>query len=228
MSHHRAYIVRMTSLLARSPRSSRRAGTPVPENPALSWVHDGNRYRVSVWPDARFERETEPEVWSEGELGEEVFASAALGVSEAAWKRYLEFVPTGVRSFLEQFTFGRMAALHVVVRSPELLPELVHVPALTPFLALHLSLRGGEAPGWSEIGAVHERDGLFGVLQWLGLPASRQTIAILEHISDPDLARRLLEPLRASLWEPEAIWALSHLPTLTDERLAATCHALAA
>ena len=36
------------------------------------------------------------------------------------------------------------------------------------------------------------------------------------------------EPLRAALWEPEAIWALSHAVTLTDEQLTATCDELAA
>jgi hypothetical protein len=218
----------MKPLLARSARSSRRAGPPVPESPAFSWIHDGTRYRASVWPDVRFERETEPGVWREAELGEDVFASAALGVGTAAWRRYLEYVPAGVRDFLEQFTFGRLAALHLVVRCPDLLPELRQVPALTPFLVRHQSLRGGEAPAWPEINAIYEREGLFGVLQWLGLPASRQTVAILEHVAEPDLACRLLEPLRASLWEPETIWALSHLPNLTDERLAATCHAMAA
>jgi hypothetical protein len=38
----------------------------------------------------------------------------------------------------------------------------------------------------------------------------------------------LLEPLRAAVWAPEAIRALSHAPALTDERLAEACHALAA
>jgi hypothetical protein len=157
-----------------------------------------------------------------------VFASAALGVTGNQWRRYLEFVPAAEREFVEMFQFGRMAALHVVTQCPALLPELMHVPALVPFLTVHLSLRGGNQPGWSEITAVFDRDGLFGVLQWLGLPASRQTVAILQNIADPDLPRRLLEPLRAALWEPEAIWALSHAPALTDERLAEACHALAA
>ena len=53
-------------------------------------------------------------------------------------------------------------------------PEMDAVPltALVAFLNVHLSLRGGDEPRWSEIIAVFERDGLFGVLQWLGLPAS--------------------------------------------------------
>jgi hypothetical protein len=163
-----------------------------------------------------------------GEIGELVFASAALGITAEQWRRYLEFMPAAEREFLMRFQFGRMAALYVITRCPHLLAELAQTPALTPFLSVHLSLRGGEQPGWSEIAAIFEREGIFGVMQWLGLPASRQTLAILQHIADPDLPRRLLEPLRTALWEPEAIWALSHAPTLTDARLAATCHALAA
>jgi hypothetical protein len=121
-----------------------------------------------------------------------------------------------------------MAALHVAVRGPGLLPELAETPVLAVFLAAHRSLRGCDEPGWAEVAAVHGREGIFGVLQWLGLPASRQTLAILRQIAAPDLPRRLLEPLRAALWEPEAIWALAQAPALTDERIAAACHALAA
>lgn len=231
MSHARAYSARMNSLLAclpRSTRSSRARPVATDGRPDLTWIHDGIRHRVSVWPDVRFEREVAPGDWCEGELGEGAFASAALGVTGRQWRRYLEFAPAAEREFLERFQFGRMAALHVITRCPELLAELAQVPALTAFLNAHLALRGGDAPAWGEIAAVYGRDGLFGVLQWLGLPASRQTVAILQQITDPDLPRRLLEPLRAALWDPEAIWVLAHTATLTDERLAAACHALAA
>lgn len=212
-------------------RSSHRASAAnAVENPRpeLTWIHDGIRYRVTVWPDVKFQRETSPGRWSSRTLGEDVFASAALGVTPAQWRRYLEFVPAAEREFIELFQFGRMTALHLIVRCPLLLWELREIPALTTFLAAHASLRGADECRWSEINAVFEREGLFGLLQWLGLPASRQTIAIVRNIADPDLPRRLLEPLRAALWEPEAIWALSHASTLTDERLAETCHALAA
>jgi hypothetical protein len=211
---------------ARRPRRSRVAAAAVA--PGLGWIHDGCRYRVSVWPDVRFERELSPDVWVEDEMHEDAFASAALAVTPRLWAGYLDFAPAEVREFVEQFSYGRMAALHVITRCPALLPELRETPALTAFLALHLSLRGGDAAGWAEIGAVAEREGVFGVLQWLGLPASRQTVTILRTIADPDLPRRLLAPLRAALWEPEAIWALAHTPALTDARLAATCHAMAA
>ena len=81
---------------------------------------------------------------------------------------------------------------------------------------------------WGEIAAVHEREGVFGLLQWLGLPASRQTLEILRNVADPDLPRRLLEPLRSALWEPEVIWSLSRGGSVSDEQLARACHALAA
>jgi hypothetical protein len=221
----------MKSLLvrtSRSPRTSRAAAVSNLDRPDLRWIHDGIRYRVTVWPEVKFEREVGKDEWASGIPGEGVFASAALGVTGNQWRRFLEFVPAAQREFLGMFQFGRMAALHVITQCPALLGELTQVPALTPFLTVHLSLRGGEDPRWAEIAAVYERDGVFGVLQWLGLPASRQTIAILQNIADADLPRRLLEPLRAALWEPEAIWALSHAPALTDERLAEACHALAA
>lgn len=215
-------------LPVRARRSRRPRVAHAVLTPGLGWIHDGCRYRVSVWPEVRFEREVTPDVWVEDDMHEDAFASAALAVSPAQWAGYLDFAPAEVRAFLEQFSYGRMAALHVITRCPALLTELQETPALTAFLALHLSLRGGDAAGWAEIGAVAEREGVFGVLQWLGLPASRQTVTILRNIADPDLPRRLLAPLRAALWEPEAIWALAHAPALTDARLAATCHAMAA
>lgn len=206
---------------SRSPRAA-------PESPNLHWIHDGFRYRATVWPDVRFEREIAPGEWRAELMAEEAFASTALGVSGAQWRRYLEFAPGDVRELLGQFEFGRVAALHVLTQCPALLSELLATPALTAFLIAHRSLRGGEELAWAEITAVFEREGIFGLLQWLGLPASRQTLAILQNIADPDLPRRLLEPLRAALWDPEAIWTLLHAPALTDERLAQTCHALAA
>lgn len=196
--------------------------------PDLVWIHDGVRHRVSLWPEAAFSHETVPGQWEQVEPSEAALASAALGVGAARWRTYLEFVPVAEREFLRQFEFSRMAALAVIVRCRGIFEELAAMPALTAFVAAHLGLRGGSQAAWAEIAAVYERDGVFGLLQWLGLPASRQTLTILRNIADPDLPRRLLEPLRSALWEPEAIWALSHAPALTDESLAETCHALAA
>ena len=229
MSHVGRYRTRMNSLLI-YPRSrrSRRPVAPVAPRPDLGWVHDGVRYRVTVWPDVAFQRETSGGNWVRYEITEGAFASAALGVTPQQWSRYLDFVPAAEREVLERFHFCRVPALHVITRCPGLLPELQRTPALVPFLVAHVSLRGGSEPRWAEISAVFEREGVFGLLQWLGLPASHQTLAILRNITDPELPRRLLEPLRSALWEPEAIWALTHAPALTDETLAETCHALAA
>lgn len=221
-------LTRSIRRVSRSSRSRRVAQPSTSARASLGWIHDGARHCVTLWPEIRFEREVAPDEWVGGEMGEDALASAAVAVSATQWRSVLEFAPAGVRELLARFDGGRMAALHLVSRCPALLPELLELPALTPFLALHQSLRGGDAPAWSEIAAVLERDGIFGVLQWLGLPASRQTLAILRHIAEPDLSRRLLEPLRAALWEPEAIWALSHAANLTDATIAEACHALAA
>ena len=218
----------MKSQLARRPARSRAPRAAASEGPELCWNHDGIRYRVTLVPDVRFERETDGGHWIATEPTEEAFAATALGVTAARWRNFTEYLPRTEREFACAFEFSRLAALHVIAQCPALLPELVLTPALTPFIAAHLTLRGGDQPAWAELGAVFERDGIFGVLQWLGLPASRQTLTILQNIADPDLPRRLLEPLRAALWEPEAIWVLSRATSLTDEQLVQACHALAA
>ncbi len=194
---------------------------------ALSWSHAGEFYRVTAWPGPQFERRYGEE-WVPVCPDEAALASAAQTCGVASWQSYLDFVPRAVRELVEQFSFARMPALLVALQCPALVADLVDTPALTVFVAAHANLRGTDVPAWAELNAVHERDGIFGVIQWLGLPASRQTLAILRNVAAPDLPRKLLEPLRTSLWEPEAIWAMSHEPVLTDARLQATCHALAA
>jgi hypothetical protein len=99
---------------------------------------------------------------------------------------------------------------------------------LTAFIANHASLRGLTRPCWEELCAIHERSGVFGLLEWLGLPASRQTLAVLRQIGIPDLPRRFLEPIRSLLWEPAAILGLKTHPITTDQQLARFCHARAA
>ena len=194
---------------------------------ALSWSHSGVLYRVTPWPEVRFERRLGDE-WIPTSPAEEVLASAALALGPLDWQPYLEFVPAGVRGFLAQFGYACVEALQVIARCPALLPELAETPALTAFVAAHMSLRGTPTPGWAEINAMHDRSGIFGVLEWLGLPASRQTLAILRNIEEPDIPQRLLEPLRTMLWEPQTIFALQRLPAITDRQLARHCHALAA
>jgi len=194
----------------------------------LIWSHFGARWRVTLWPDVRFEREAAGDAWVPEVPSAETVASGAVALDDAGWRRYLEFMPAEERAFLGKFRLGRLGALQVILRCPGLLPDLAATPALTAFLANHGSLRGSPAERWEEIAAIHERSGIFGVLEWLGLPASRQTLGILQQIVDPDVPRRLLEPLRTSLWEPESIWLLAHSGPMTDRQLACRCHALAA
>ena len=194
---------------------------------ALSWSHIGVAYRVTPWPEARFERRYGDE-WIPALVPDAAMASAAQSCGPLEWRPYLEFVPTDVREFLLKFSFMRMEALQVAARCPALVTVLAETPALTGFVASHVSLRGTEQPSWCEINAVFERGEIFSVLEWLGLPASRQTMTILGNITEPDLPKRFLEPLRSLLWEPQAIFALQRVPALNDRQLARFCHALAA
>lgn len=194
---------------------------------ALTWSHFGELHRVTPWPEVRFERRY-GEDWLPINPDSDLLAAASVACRNRDWQPYLEFVPADVRTFLLGFSFARMEALQVVARCPELIPTLGETPALTAFLAAHVGLRGTTNSCWSEITAVHDRSGVYGVLEWLGLPASRQTLAILRHLESPDLPQRFLEPLRTQLWEPRTIFALQRIPAITDRDLAMHCHAVAA
>lgn len=206
-----------------SSRPTKKCFVPI----ALTWSHAGVPFRVTPWPEVRFERLYGDE-WIVTSPTEEAMASAAQSCGLAAWQPYLEFVGTEAREFLLRFSFTRMESLQVVARCPALLPALAAVPALTAFLAAHVNLRGTSGACWEEINAIFERSDIFGVLEWLGLPASRQTLAILQNVAEPDLSKRFLEPLRTMLWEPQSIFALQRLPAITDRQLARYCHPLAA
>ena len=194
---------------------------------SLNWSHEGAFYRVTPWPEVQFERCYGDE-WVAVKMTEEAFISAAQALESADWGPYLSFVPGEVSDFLTQFSLMRMQALQVAANCPSLVAELAKTPALTAFVAAHSELRGDSEPSWREIEARFERSGVFGVLEWLGLPASRQTLAVLGNIADPDVPRRFLEPLRTLLWEPQTLVALQQLPAITDRQLARFCHALAA
>lgn len=194
---------------------------------ALSWSHCGVDFRVTAWPEVRFECRYGAD-WIPTSPTEDALASAAQACGPQEWRSYLEFVPVEVREFLARFSFARMEALQAIARCPGLLERLAETPALTAFVAAHAHLRGTSGACWEEINAVDERSGVFGLLEWLGLPASRQTLAILRNIVEPDLPKRLLEPLRSLLWEPTAIFALQRMPAITDRALENTWHALAA
>lgn len=195
----------------------------------LTWSHLGFLYRVTAWPEAVFETQRDGK-WLpfDPDPSTEIFAAAAVMLGRAEWNRYLDFVPTSERMFLERFRLGRLAALTVITRCPGLLEDLENTPLLTSFVAAHALLRGTHRPAWTEIAAVHERTGIFGLLEWLGLPASRQTLEALGHIAEVELAKRLLEPLRTTLWNPVASSALGRAEAVTERELAVTCCALAA
>lgn len=195
---------------------------------SLTWAHYGELHRVTPWPEVRFER-LYGEDWIEITPDSELLEAASLACHKRDWRPYLEFVPTEVSNFLLGFSFSRMEALHVIAHCPELLPELSETPALTVFLANHLNLRGPSVNSWTEISAVYGRNGIHGVLEWLGLPSSRQTLTILSNLESPDLPKRFLAPLRSQLWEPRTIFALQRMTAITDRHLASCFrHAFAA
>jgi hypothetical protein len=212
--------------------TTRRRSRPAAASESVSagqftWSHQGTAWRVTAWPDAAFER-SDRDGWRAAEPDDAVFATAAVVLTAVAWRGYLEFVPLEERQFLAQFGFGRLEALWVLSRSPEMLAELAETPALTAFVAAHATLRGTEGPRWAELRAVRENGGMFAVLEWLGLPAARETLAALRNVVDPDVPRYLLRPLRRSLWNPAAASALRRKPLASDRELAQFCHALAA
>ena len=191
----------------------------------LSWSHEGSLWRVTCWPEVQFERQ-DGEAWTAAIPDEGVFFAAARSLTPADWRTYLEFVPVAERAVLRQFRTGRLAVLQVLARCPELLLTLAETPALAAYVATHGT--ENEPLAWRALAAAHERGGVFELMRDLGLPASRQTLAILRQLADPDLPRRLLEPLRSMLWEPASLGLLQRTPSLTDRQLAHFWHALAA
>lgn len=221
MSHPPRYRARMNP----SFRTMKTKKCSVPL--ALTWSHAGVLYRVTPWPEVQFER-LYGDDWIAASPSEDALASASQTCGEPEWRAYLEFVPADVREVLMKFRFSRMEVLQVVARCPELRGAIEETPALAAFLAAHATLRGTQAPAWGQINATFERNGVFGALEWLGLPASRQTLTILHNLTDPEVPKRLLEPLRTLLWEPRTIFALQRISAISDRMLARYCHALAA
>jgi hypothetical protein len=156
------------------------------------------------------------------------FASAAARSEGGEWNGFLSLLPAPFRRFLGLFKYERLEALSVLIRCPGLLPELESVPALTVFLAAHGPLRGTGGPRWDEINAVYEHGGIFALLEWLGLPACRQTLSILSRVADPEIPQSLLAPVRAALWEPETLCQLGHVDSISEKDLARFRHPLAA
>ena len=76
---------------------------------------------------------------------------------------------------------------------------------------------------WQNLGG-----GVFGVLEWLGLPATRQTLSALKNFADAEVPRRFLAPLRTVLWDDATLTLLERAAVVTDIDLARHCHRLAA
>ena len=193
----------------------------------LTWPHHGYTWRVTVWPEIQFQRRSSDD-WTVAVPDEEVFASAAKHIRPEAWDKYMEYLPQELRTFLGRYRFTRISTLFLVTQCPSLLADLEDTPAVAAFLANHRFLRMADECRWSEIAAIYERNGIYGLMEWLGLPASRQTIAILRNIADPDVPKRLLDRIRELLWEPTAITALARCSAMSDRDLTRMCHALAA
>ena len=228
MSHGACYGGDMKTLRRSTPRrTTARRPKPVLPPVELTWSHAGVFRRVTAWPDAAFERRCGDD-WVADQPTEGAFAAAATDVRELTWRRYLEFLPAAERRFVAQFRFSRLEALQVIARCPELLPLLEGTPALTIFLSAHVTLRGTARPGWDEISAVFERTGVYGLLEWLGLPALPKTLAALRNLADPEIPRRLLAPLRTVFWDTDALSSLERTAVVTDVELARACHRLAA
>lgn len=200
---------------------------PVQTPIELTWSHAGVFRRVTPWPNVAFERQYGDE-WIPDQPTEGAFAAAAADLRDPAWRRYLEYLPARERAFLAQFRFSRLEALQVIARCPELLEVLEEIPALTVFVSAHVTLRGAARPGWDEISAVFERAGVFGLLEWLGLPATRQTLTALRNFADAEIPRRFLAPLRTVLWDDATLTTLERASVVTDLDLARHCHRLAA
>ncbi len=200
---------------------------PVHTPVELTWSHAGVFRRVTAWPNVAFERQYGDE-WIPDQPTEGAFAAAAADLRDPAWRRYLEYLPARECAFLAQFRFSRLEALQVIARCPELLVVLEEIPALTVFVSAHVTLRGAARPGWDEISAVFERAGVFGLLEWLGLPATRQSLAALRNFADAEIPRRFLAPLRTVLWDDATLTTFERASVVTDLDLARHCHRLAA
>ncbi len=220
MSHMRGYLGNIMKT-----RAAKKTASPV----QLTWTHLGVLYRATAWPEVAIDTLHEG-AWISAELdpASEIVAGAAGMLDRRDWKTYLDFVPARERHFLETFHLGRMAALIVIARCPSLFDELVDAPALTAFIAAHTRLRGCARAAWTEIAAIYERSGIFGVLTWLGLPATRAVLETLQNFAEPDIAKRLLNRVRESLWSPLAPALLRAAAPMSEIDIAWRCQVIAA
>jgi len=197
MSHTGCYFRGMN----RTPSAKSRRRQPV-SSPALTWSHLGQLHRVTVGPEANFEREVTPGRWEgfqPNPMGAE-FVAAAVMIDARRWRSYLEYLPADEARWVNAFGSHRMLALAALRECPALKEDFMNLPVLALLVAAHPLLRDTTTPAWAELTTVFERNGLFGLLEWLGLPA---TGACLEFLAEAqrDTALCQLEPMRGRLWQ---------------------------
>ena len=66
------------------------------------------------------------------------------------------------------------------------------------------------------------------MLNWLGLPATRAVLETLQNFAEPDIAKRLLDRVRESLWSPLAPALLRAPAPLSEADVAWRCQVIAA
>lgn len=200
---------------------------PVSAPIALTWDSHASSYRVT--PDLQFEMPS-----STGWVGcqpdpmEDSFLEAEMTMPDQQWVRFLEFVDPLPRSLVGCFRLRRLAALAVAAHCPALVPQMLEAQTLVPALAGHVTLRGETHPRWDQINAVFDCAGIFGLLEWLGFPSSRQTLSVLKRLASPDLAPSRITPLRESLWNPEDLSRLLRSGSLTEAEIIPCDHGVAA
>ena len=182
----------------RSRRPARRTVNLAPE---LIWHHLGQGHRVTLWPEVAFEKEITPGLWRPftPDPRTDAFCAGAVMVEARRWKPYLEFCPVEWVNLIEQFEFHRLHVLTALAYCPTMQSDFEACPALALFAAMHAELRGG-LPDWCELNAVREHSGVFGVLEWLGFPSTRECLDQLGAI-DLSLSVRELVKVREILWK---------------------------
>jgi len=226
---HATGLSRTSSFTPRTARNSRHSRDPRESLAlplSLQWAHYGVPHRLTAWPDVCLEKNYSGE-WIPIRPSAELLEAASLELSRRGrsthWDYYLDFVPQPEREFIQAFEFNRVCALFAAAHCPALLPDLRRTPALTVFLAEELELRDTGEATWAQLNAIYKRSGIWGVLEWAGLPATAHTLHALGELDSPDLPRRFLEPLRAQLWQEEpqqSQIARPQLSALFPERIA--------
>jgi hypothetical protein len=170
-------------------------------SPALLWHHLGKGYRISIWPEVAFEKEITPGLWRPftPDPRGDVFSAGAVMLDRRRWKPYLEFCPASWRELIEKFSFHRLHALTALALCPALQEDFEDSPILALLAASHAELRGSP-PEWGELNAVRERGNVYAVMEWLGLPSTREALEQLQQI-DLDLPLRDLRRIREVLWQ---------------------------